>query len=59
VGLKKMKILKCVICGGEVDIINDDRSINKKIKCRKCGFTNFSAKENKEPEIFVIKKRKS
>lgn len=50
-----MKFLKCVICDGEVDIINSDRSTNKKIKCRKCGFSNYV--ETKEPEIIVIRKR--
>ena len=52
-----MKFLKCAICNGEVDIIYTDRSINKKIKCRKCGFTNSSA--TKEPEIIIIRKRPS
>ena len=50
-----MKILKCIICGGEVDIINSDRSSNKKIKCKKCGFSNHA--ETKEPEIIVLRKR--
>ncbi len=50
-----MKILKCIICNGEVDIISSDRSIIKKIKCKKCGFTNHI--ESKEPEIIVIRKR--
>jgi hypothetical protein len=50
-----MKILKCIICHGEADIINSDKSVVKKIKCRKCGFTNYV--ETKEPEIIVIRKR--
>lgn len=50
-----MKILKCIICNGEVDIIQTDRSINKKIRCCKCGFTN--SQESKEPEILIIRKR--
>ena len=50
-----MKFLKCIVCDGEVDIISPDRATNKKIKCRKCGFTNCS--ERKEPEIVVIRKR--
>ena len=50
-----MKFLRCIVCKGEVDIINNDRSINKKIKCHKCGFTN--SPPAKEPEIIVIKKR--
>ena len=35
-----MKILKCKLCMGEVDIVGNERSICTKIKCRKCGFTN-------------------
>ncbi len=50
-----MKLLKCKICLGEVDIVGNDRSINKKIKCRKCGFSNEM--ENKGPEIVVIRRR--
>jgi len=50
-----MKILKCIICKGEVDIIGSDKSVIKKIKCRKCEFTNHI--ETKEPEIIVIRKR--
>lgn len=55
-----MRFLKCAICDGEVDIIYSDKSINKKIKCRKCGFTNSTdIKERKEPEIIIIRKRSS
>ena len=53
----RMKFLKCKICLGEVDIIGNERAINKKIKCRKCGFTNQV--EPKGPEVFVIRKRPS
>jgi len=52
-----MKFLKCIVCKGEVDIINNDHSTNKKIKCNKCGFTNSQA--TKEPEIIVIRKMPS
>jgi hypothetical protein len=52
-----MKLLKCKICMGEVDFTTEDRSINRKVKCRKCGFTNDN--ENKGPEILVIRKRPS
>ena len=50
-----MKFLRCKICSNEVDLLNDDHSSLKKIKCRKCGFTN----ENtiKGPEIVIIRKR--
>jgi hypothetical protein len=50
-----MKILKCALCKGEVDILSNDTAINRKIKCRKCGFTNHS--EHKEPEVLIIRKR--
>jgi transcriptional regulator NrdR family protein len=56
-----MKILKCIMCKGEVDIVNSDSSSNNKIKCKikckKCGFTNINIKTIKEPEIVVIKKK--
>jgi len=52
-----MKILKCIMCKGEVDIVNSDSSSNNKIKCKKCGFTNIPIKTIKDPEIVVIKKK--
>lgn len=51
-----MKLLKCKLCSGEVDIIGNEKAINKKIKCKKCGFTNES--ESKFPEVLIIRKRK-
>jgi hypothetical protein len=50
-----MKLLKCKVCMGEVDIVGNDRSINKKVKCRKCGFSNEN--EHRGPEVVVIRKR--
>ncbi len=50
-----MILLRCLICKSEVDIISNLRSINKKIKCRSCGFTNSNVE--KFPEIIVLKKR--
>jgi hypothetical protein len=51
-----MKLLKCKICLGEVDLVNSaDRSINRKVKCRKCGFTNEN--ERTGPEVVIIRKR--
>lgn len=50
-----MKFLLCKICMGECDIVANERAINKKIKCTKCGFTNNT--EKKQPEIVVLKKR--
>jgi hypothetical protein len=51
-----MKFLKCKLCKGEVDIVGGEFAICKKIKCKKCGFTNESSKM-KEPEVFIIRKR--
>lgn len=53
-----MNILKCIFCGGEIDILNEDRSSFKKVKCKKCGFTNSTVKEVKQPEIFTILRKK-
>jgi len=50
-----MKILKCALCYGEVDVVGGERSINKKIKCQKCGFSN--QEEKPHPEVMVIRKR--
>lgn len=55
-----MKFLKCIFCDGELDILSpNDRSINKKTKCRKCGFSNAENAEKKEPEVLIIRKRTS
>ena len=51
-----MKFLKCKICGGEADIVGNDRAINKKIKCCKCGFSNNT--ESRGPEVVIINRRK-
>lgn len=51
-----MKLLKCIICMGEVDFVGPERAINRKVKCKKCGFTN-EVQENKGPEVVVIRKR--
>jgi len=51
-----LKFLKCIICNGEIDInSNSEYIMNKKVKCRKCGFSN--CKDKKEPEIFFISKK--
>lgn len=50
-----MSLLKCKICRGEVSIIGNDRAINKKIKCHKCGHSNET--EHKGPEVVIIRKR--
>lgn len=50
-----MKLLRCKLCRGEVDIIGNEKAVQKNIKCRKCGFTNDDQKL--VTEIIVIKKR--
>ncbi len=51
-----MKFLRCLLCRGEVDIIGGGFSVNKKVKCRQCNFSNFND-EVKSPEIVFLKKR--
>ena len=52
-----MKLLKCKICKGEIEIIGSEHSINKKIKCTKCGFNNLKEPQNVMPEVIVVRKR--
>lgn len=52
-----MKLLKCRTCRGEIDIIGNERAINKKVKCRQCGFNNETEVEKKAPEVLIIRKR--
>lgn len=52
-----MRLLKCKLCMGEVDFISGEHSVNRKVKCRKCGYTNENENENKGPEVFVVRKR--
>ncbi len=51
-----MKILKCKICQGEVDIVGNEHSVSKKIKCHKCGFTNDNF-STKGPEVIIMRRR--
>ena len=51
-----MKLLKCKLCRGEVDIIGNEKAVQKKIRCRKCGFTNDDDQKS-VTEVIVIKKR--
>lgn len=50
-----MRLLKCKLCAGEIDIVGNEHSIFKKIKCKYCGFANND--EKKYPEVIVIKKK--
>lgn len=49
-----MKFLKCLICKGEIDLVGNDSLVERKVKCRKCGYSND---KDKQPEVFVIRKR--
>lgn len=49
-----MKILRCKLCKGEVEIIGSDKTIQKKVKCLKCGFTNET--EKKSAEVVIIRR---
>lgn len=51
-----MKLLSCIVCDGEIDIVNNDRSVTKKVKCKSCGFANFESPA-KVPEVLIIRKR--
>ncbi|CAB4196984.1 hypothetical protein UFOVP1290_504 [uncultured Caudovirales phage] len=51
-----MKLLKCKLCSGEVDIIGTEHSVNKKIKCTKCGYSNTESNKV-EPEILIIRRK--
>lgn len=51
-----MKLLKCKLCRGEVDLVNSARGIIKQTKCRRCGFSNEEVSP-KGPEIVIIRKR--
>jgi hypothetical protein len=54
-----MKLLMCLYCGSELDILNPhDGNYTKKVKCRGCDFTS-SEKRDKQPEITIIKRRSS
>lgn len=52
-----MKLLRCKLCRGEMDVINNERAVNKQVKCRQCGYTNENDQERKGPEVVIIRKR--
>lgn len=53
-----MKLLKCKLCHGEMDIIGNERAIYKKVKCKQCGFSNESHSDPKMPEVIFIRKKR-
>lgn len=52
-----MKLLKCKLCHGEMDIISNEKGVHKKVKCNRCGWSNENSQEHKDPEILIIRKR--
>lgn len=48
-----MKILSCLICEGELNIIEENGHI-KRVRCQKCDYVS---PEDKGPEITIIKRR--
>lgn len=52
-----MKLLRCKLCSGEMDIVGAERAVHKKVKCRECGYNNENEQERKQPEVVVIRRR--
>jgi hypothetical protein len=52
-----MKLLRCKLCRGEVDIIGGEHSVIKKVKCTQCGYSNEGDSNRTMPEVVIIKKR--
>lgn len=59
-----MKILKCKLCSGEIDILYSDHPVLKKVKCLNCGYSNAKdvgsspLKSKPEVEIIVARNKK-
>ena len=52
-----MRLFRCIFCNGEIEFLNlIEHIVNRKIKCKRCGFTNCTDLK-KEPEIIVIRKK--
>ena len=52
-----MKLLRCKLCKGEMDIVAGEHAINKKVRCRSCGYNNVDVPDKKSPEIVILRKR--
>jgi hypothetical protein len=52
-----MKLLKCKLCLGEVDLVGNERSVERKVKCQKCGFTNANVEKAAGPEVIIMNRR--
>ncbi len=50
-----MSIINCLFCKGELEIIGNLKGFEKKVKCKKCKFTNVSIE--KEPEVTIIRRK--
>jgi hypothetical protein len=48
-----MKLLKCLLCDSECDIVGNERGINKKVRCRQCGHNNVDEPTKKAPEVII------
>lgn len=55
-----MKLLKCKLCKHEMEIVANEKGVNKKVKClnSKCGYTNENDEvDQKGPEVIIMRKR--
>lgn len=52
-----MKLLRCKLCHGEMDIVGGERAVHKKVKCRECGYSNEDKQDQKEPEVIIVRRR--
>lgn len=50
-----MDIIRCLMCKGELEIVGNLKGIEKKVKCKKCNFTNFATE--REPEVTIIRRK--
>lgn len=50
-----MSIINCLFCKGELEIIGNLKGFEKKVKCKKCNFTNNS--NEKELEVTIIRRK--
>jgi len=55
-----MKLLKCRVCDGEMELNSDERGVVRHARCLKCGYCGECAgsKEKREPEVVVIRRRR-
>jgi hypothetical protein len=55
-----MKLLKCLLCREEMEIVGNERSVNKKVRCLGCGYTNVGeivSDSRRGPEVVIMHKR--